>query len=270
MIEPISSARDARLIKSLNQVVVDQVKMHHQIDLCLASLSQIPIRRIPPELLSEIFLRCIPEHPLLFSRQPPLLFGQVSSHWRAIALSILELWNKLSALKATSSAQLPSLRCKHTFNAQDLTYLWRCPFPRKLGFKMQANKKSTFSFLIQIAGGPSIYNVVLLNISIVFQHAPRSCQWIGISSFPGRSLCSPNDGVWLCSTAQEVIHPSYPRFISPSKHSWGTVDTPSDWRNAWSHNLVSGGHTMCATPVGNVLHLWKPSRYEYFPSTTRR
>jgi hypothetical protein len=58
-----------------------------------------PVRRCPPELLSEIFLYCLPNSR---ERKPrrvdnaPLLLGQICSHWRRVAISTARLWTSMS------------------------------------------------------------------------------------------------------------------------------------------------------------------------------
>ncbi|EDR05815.1 uncharacterized protein LACBIDRAFT_329425 [Laccaria bicolor S238N-H82] len=56
-----------------------------------------PIRRIPPEILQEIFINCLPtDHPALMSeREAPLLIGRVCSSWRSISQSTPELWTSV-------------------------------------------------------------------------------------------------------------------------------------------------------------------------------
>jgi hypothetical protein len=59
-----------------------------------------PIRRLPPEVLSEIFLRYKDEnnvlHPLNRLNKAPLLLGGVCSRWRTIALSTPRLWTSFA------------------------------------------------------------------------------------------------------------------------------------------------------------------------------
>ncbi|TDL21804.1 hypothetical protein BD410DRAFT_828788 [Rickenella mellea] len=65
---------------------------------------QSPIHRIPPEMLAEIFVCCLPEsrlprtHPL----EAPLLLSQVSSVFRSTALSTPTLWSgiRIKTVKA--------------------------------------------------------------------------------------------------------------------------------------------------------------------------
>ncbi|KAF9462687.1 hypothetical protein BDZ94DRAFT_1260512 [Collybia nuda] len=60
---------------------------HHQ-----ALLS--PIRRIPPDILQEIFVRCLPakHNSIMSHREAPLLFGRVCSYWRNLSRATPELW----------------------------------------------------------------------------------------------------------------------------------------------------------------------------------
>ncbi|KAF8166690.1 hypothetical protein BJ912DRAFT_235077 [Pholiota molesta] len=64
--------------------------------------SQIPgpITRVPHDILTEIFVHCLPEHRLKH-RQPdttiaPMLLCHICSTWRAVALTTAALWSHLS------------------------------------------------------------------------------------------------------------------------------------------------------------------------------
>ncbi|PPR07872.1 hypothetical protein CVT24_005610 [Panaeolus cyanescens] len=63
----------------------------------LRSLSA-PIRRLPPELLSEIFTHCLPPNP--FNKpsplKAPLLLAQVCGFWRDVAIATPQLWASLA------------------------------------------------------------------------------------------------------------------------------------------------------------------------------
>ncbi|KAJ7603299.1 hypothetical protein DFH06DRAFT_1114676 [Mycena polygramma] len=60
-----------------------------------------PIRRFPPEILSEIFVLCLqeclprPSYTSIDPSQPPFLFGQICSSWRTISLTTPRLWNDI-------------------------------------------------------------------------------------------------------------------------------------------------------------------------------
>ena len=56
-----------------------------------------PIRRLPDDILSEIFYQCIHSHrnPLMSASEAPVLLTQICSRWRSVALSSPELWARL-------------------------------------------------------------------------------------------------------------------------------------------------------------------------------
>jgi hypothetical protein len=62
-----------------------------------ANLSLIaPIRRLPAEILSQVFLQCIPEESIFLAKTAPLVLSQVCRQWREVALSNQLLWNTLT------------------------------------------------------------------------------------------------------------------------------------------------------------------------------
>ena len=56
-----------------------------------------PARRLPPDVLHEIFFHCLPIHhnPIMKSSESPLLLTRICSSWRAIALSSPRIWSKV-------------------------------------------------------------------------------------------------------------------------------------------------------------------------------
>ncbi|KAJ7625997.1 hypothetical protein FB45DRAFT_1030318 [Roridomyces roridus] len=92
-----------------SQPGVDDSEVDHlrrQIDL-LSSL-QTPIRRIPRELLSEIFLQpslhCSPRYPFRAPRGTKTILS-VSHHWRETALSTAEFWAEFDVILHGNSNQ---------------------------------------------------------------------------------------------------------------------------------------------------------------------
>lgn len=57
--------------------------------------SQHYMRRLPPELMGEIFTRCLPAVPSLKSSEAPLLLTNVCSSWRECAISHPSLWDTI-------------------------------------------------------------------------------------------------------------------------------------------------------------------------------
>ncbi|KAJ7272287.1 hypothetical protein C8J57DRAFT_1009924, partial [Mycena rebaudengoi] len=58
-----------------------------------------PLRRVPAEILAEIFLFCRNnslgggKQSTIDSRQAPLLLGQICSHWRVVSQNTSRLWD---------------------------------------------------------------------------------------------------------------------------------------------------------------------------------
>ncbi|KAJ7618116.1 hypothetical protein DFH06DRAFT_98642 [Mycena polygramma] len=78
-----------RLISSYGRMAALNELMHPYF--ALAS----PIRRMPPEILQEIFVACLPTRhfPIMDASCAPLLLGRVCRAWRAISLSTPVLWS---------------------------------------------------------------------------------------------------------------------------------------------------------------------------------
>ncbi|KAF8905749.1 hypothetical protein CPB84DRAFT_1771105 [Gymnopilus junonius] len=60
-------------------------------------LLRAPIRRLPPDILHEIFYRCLPIHrnPIMNCEEAPLLLTCICQSWRSIALSSPRLWTRI-------------------------------------------------------------------------------------------------------------------------------------------------------------------------------
>ena len=56
-----------------------------------------PIRRLPLDVLHEIFFYCLPTHrnPIMKASEAPVLLTRICSSWRAIALSSPRIWSKI-------------------------------------------------------------------------------------------------------------------------------------------------------------------------------
>jgi len=56
-----------------------------------------PVRRLPQDVVHEIFFHCVPTHrnPIMTSSEPPVLLTRISRSWRAIALSSPRIWSKI-------------------------------------------------------------------------------------------------------------------------------------------------------------------------------
>lgn len=72
-----------------------RIILRERIDRCNIALAPGPIRRLPPELLSEIFRYCLPRYCQPNPASAPLLLCRISSLWRNVAHNTRNLWNRL-------------------------------------------------------------------------------------------------------------------------------------------------------------------------------
>jgi hypothetical protein len=75
----------------------DMLCRYYHVQQCLL----LPVQRLPPEILSEIFLTCLAVVPSCKERAFPqrkeaLLCGQVCRYWRNVSMSTSRLWSALS------------------------------------------------------------------------------------------------------------------------------------------------------------------------------
>jgi hypothetical protein len=85
-------AEIARALQALASLFSERQKLREFEHAHLALLS--PMRRLPPEVIAEIFLRCIPPQPyILHARCAPLMLTGVCKRWRNIVLASPRLWS---------------------------------------------------------------------------------------------------------------------------------------------------------------------------------
>ncbi|KIK67566.1 hypothetical protein GYMLUDRAFT_877971 [Collybiopsis luxurians FD-317 M1] len=84
-----------RIKKVAEFLVAERSTVHRYIRSHQALLS--PMRGLPAEILSEIFLHCLPldRNPVRSMREPPLLFTRVCRRWRDVALNTPRLWTRI-------------------------------------------------------------------------------------------------------------------------------------------------------------------------------
>ncbi|KAJ7684191.1 hypothetical protein DFH06DRAFT_1433 [Mycena polygramma] len=90
----LSAEQDASKAAEQSRANGESDEIHRYI--AMASSRLAPIRRLPPETLSMIFLLLIFDYTLVIGQQRQHPVALVSFHWRAIALSIPSLWNRFS------------------------------------------------------------------------------------------------------------------------------------------------------------------------------
>ena len=84
-------------VKSLHQQLIEgRDKILHSMVLHRGHMSAL--WRLPVEVLSQIFVHCLPEtnHLKVSSKLAPMLLTRICRHWREVAVNIPSLWCRLS------------------------------------------------------------------------------------------------------------------------------------------------------------------------------
>ena len=92
-----------QLDSEINQVQAVLEALHQKREALLMFTAEhnailAPIRRLPLELLIDIFIRCSPPSPLWHGQEAPSLCAQVCAGWRQAAVSTQPLWSSIRIL----------------------------------------------------------------------------------------------------------------------------------------------------------------------------
>ncbi|KAJ7768312.1 hypothetical protein B0H16DRAFT_1519365 [Mycena metata] len=150
----------AELQKTIDKLAAQRNTLHTYIAEHRALISLV--RRLPLEILEEIFSACLPTHRncVMSTSEAPLLLGRVCSSWRAISLSTPRLWSKLHIVEPTTAGWWPNMEeevAKHL----EATKTWlarsgQCPLSISLesgneGGPTVSNAHSFFEALVPFA-----------------------------------------------------------------------------------------------------------------------
>lgn len=85
-----------------------------------------PIRRLPPELLTEIFMHCLPYQRFIRPApdQAPLLLAQICASWRRASISIPSLWTSLELHGFQTDTMEDEPLPEETQRVNNLLYTW--------------------------------------------------------------------------------------------------------------------------------------------------
>ncbi|KAF7357947.1 hypothetical protein MVEN_00841300 [Mycena venus] len=85
----------AQLQKTLDKLAEERDSLSTYVEGHKALIS--PVRRLPLDIIEEIFVACIPTHRncVMSASEAPVLLGRICSSWRKISLSTPRLWAKL-------------------------------------------------------------------------------------------------------------------------------------------------------------------------------
>ncbi|KAJ7592507.1 hypothetical protein C8J56DRAFT_478812 [Mycena floridula] len=91
----------SRLTASIDELIMQRELLQHNVASYKAILA--PIRRLPSEVLQEIFVSCLPPGKAVApsTTVAPLLLGRISRSWRELALSTPPLWASIHVVFPT-------------------------------------------------------------------------------------------------------------------------------------------------------------------------
>ncbi|KAJ6594657.1 hypothetical protein B0H19DRAFT_912125, partial [Mycena capillaripes] len=85
----------ADLQKAINKLAAERDGLGTFVESHKALIS--PVRRLPLDIIQEIFVACIPTHRncVMSASEAPVLLGRICSSWRAISLSTPRIWARI-------------------------------------------------------------------------------------------------------------------------------------------------------------------------------
>ncbi|KAJ7665889.1 hypothetical protein DFH06DRAFT_1385592 [Mycena polygramma] len=97
-------------LEHLNREIAKLVDERNNLGTYVAAYKALisPARRLPLDILQEIFIACLPTHRncVMSSSEAPVLLGRICSAWRAISLSTPRLWASLHVAEPTFQSGL--------------------------------------------------------------------------------------------------------------------------------------------------------------------
>ncbi|KAF8133055.1 hypothetical protein K438DRAFT_1884520, partial [Mycena galopus ATCC 62051] len=101
--------RIAELQKAIDELAEERATVQAYVDAHKALIS--PIRRLPLDMLQEIFVACLPtdRNCVMSACEAPVLLGRICSSWRNISLSTPRIWARLHIVEPERPEWAPSL-----------------------------------------------------------------------------------------------------------------------------------------------------------------
>ncbi|KAJ6498731.1 hypothetical protein C8R45DRAFT_925472 [Mycena sanguinolenta] len=132
----------AFLRQALDQLAEERDNLSTYVEAHQALLS--PVRRLPLDIIGAIFMACLPTHRncVMSAQEAPVLLGRICSLWRAISLSMPQLWSRLHIVVPTPSISVSSeaysAKVAQRLEAADawLRRSGACPLSISLGSKL--------------------------------------------------------------------------------------------------------------------------------------
>ncbi|KAF8133047.1 hypothetical protein K438DRAFT_1884496 [Mycena galopus ATCC 62051] len=124
----------AKLQTAIDKLAEERDSLEAYVEVHKALIS--PVRRLPLDIIQEIFLACLPTHRncVMSAAEAPVLFGRICSSWRTISLSTPRLWARLHVVEPHQGVPDPTTTSFEQKVAQrlEITKTWlgragQCP-----------------------------------------------------------------------------------------------------------------------------------------------
>ncbi|KAJ7768305.1 hypothetical protein B0H16DRAFT_1519337, partial [Mycena metata] len=137
-------------IAELQKTIDKLAAQRNTLNTCIAEHRALisPVRRLPLEIVEEIFFACLPTHRncVMNPSEAPLLLGRIFSSWRAISLSTPRLWSRLHIVDPTTAGWWPNME-EDVAKRLEATKTWltrsgQCPLSISLESEFVSNAHS--------------------------------------------------------------------------------------------------------------------------------
>ncbi|KAJ7252147.1 hypothetical protein B0H12DRAFT_962201, partial [Mycena haematopus] len=178
LVQPLSRLQDlddriADLQKAIDELTEERTSVKAYVDAHRALLS--PARRLPLDMLQEIFVACLPTHRncVMSASEPPVLLGRICSSWRTISLSTPCLWARLHIAEPSCPDLAMSLHVREHKLAQrvEITKAW-----------LERSGQCPLSISLCGSPRPNLAPPMYSNTSVLLQALiPFASRWLDIS-----------------------------------------------------------------------------------------
>ncbi|KAF7357956.1 hypothetical protein MVEN_00842200 [Mycena venus] len=132
-----------------------------------------PIRRLPLDILEEIFVACLPSHRncVMSAEEAPVILGRICSSWRAISLATPRLWSRLHIVEPRSAEPSNPLHTSRRLQRLEVANSWlrrsgECPLSISLDSSPDPHMSPPIGSL-PVSMNPGLF------LSALIQFAPR-------------------------------------------------------------------------------------------------
>ncbi|KAJ7366565.1 hypothetical protein DFH08DRAFT_728613 [Mycena albidolilacea] len=172
----------AAIQKTLDELTEERDTLSAYVEAHKALMS--PIRRLPVEIIQDIFLACLPTHRncVMSAQEAPIILGRICSSWRAISLSLPQLWSRLHiAEPVLPPPNSPNRRLTEAKVAQrlEVAYAWLrrsgdCPL--SISLESRSNRPMNAHLADPVPSSPNLFMEALVSFAHRWQNIRLAAQ----------------------------------------------------------------------------------------------